>query len=476
MVAAHRDLTDLTATEAVEKLRAREVSPMEMLEAVLARMDEVEPEINAVPTLCRERAMKRAREIDQALANGTSCNDIAMLAGLPIVVKDLVEVAGVRTTFGSPIHADYVPEKSDILVDILESRGAVVVGKSNTPEFGAGGNTFNEVFGATVNPWDHRKTCGGSSGGSAAALAAGEIHLATGSDLGGSLRMPASFCSVVGLRPSPGRVAHGPALFPFNGLPVDGPMARNIRDTALMLDCMTGLHPADPLSLPGIHDHTDALDIAPPKRVAYSPDLGITPVEPEIDAICRGAAQRFEELGTIVDAYHPDFGPAREVFHQLRAFFFSGQFAPLIEKMRDQFKPEIIWNVEQGLKATARELTWAERERGALYARMVDFFNDYDLLLCPATVVPPFNVEERYVTEVDGHHFDNYIDWFAITYVVTLTALPVLSLPCGFTEDGLPVGLQIIGPPRDERSLLGWAGRLEEVLGIADRVPVANIR
>ena len=471
----HRELTDMTATEAVTRLRSGEISPTEMVEAVLARIEEVDTLINAVPTRCPERARDRARDLEGRLGDADGGGDLAMLSGLPILVKDLVEVKGVRTTYGSPLFADFVPKRSDILVQTLESCGAIVVGKSNTPEFGAGGNTFNELFGATVNPWALDRTCGGSSGGSAAALAAGEIHLATGSDLGGSLRMPASFCSVVGLRPSPGRVAHGPGLFPFNDLPVDGPMGRNVRDTALMLDCMTGMHPGDPLSLPGAHNHVASLARKAPRRVAFSHDLGVTPVEPEIANICRKAALRFQDLGTEVEEDHPDFGPAREVFHQLRGFFFSGQFAPLIEEKRDQFKAEIIWNVEQGLKSTARELTWAERERAALYARMVAFFEEYDLLLCPTTVVPPFDVNQRYVTEIDGHTLDNYIDWFAITYVVTLTALPVLSLPCGFTSEGLPVGLQIIGPPRNERALLGWAALLEEALGIADLVPVRDI-
>ncbi|MFP4200052.1 MAG: amidase, partial [Clostridia bacterium] len=256
------------------------------------------------------------------------------------------------------------------------------------------------------------------------------------------------------------------------GLPVDGPTGRNVRDTALMLDAMTGMDVGDPLSLPGAHDHADFQGMEAPVRVAYSPDLGVTPVESEVESICRRAALRFEELGTRVEEYGPDFGPAKEVFHLLRGFFFSGQFAPMLEERREDFKPEIIWNVNQGLEATARELTWAERERGSLYRRMVEFFADYDLLLCPATVVPPFDVERRYVTEISGEPLDNYIDWFAITYVVTLTALPVLSLPCGFTEDGLPVGLQVIGPPRGEKRLLAWAAALEDVLGLADLVPV----
>jgi len=470
-VAGHRELTDLTATQAVAALRKREVSPLEMVEAVLSRIDETDDKINAIPTVCAEMARERARSLTDNPPD--SGNQFWQLAGLPIAVKDLVDVKGVRTTYGSPLFAEHVPDRSNYLVSTLEKRGAIVIGKSNTPEFGAGGNTFNEVFGATRNPWNLKKTVGGSSGGSAAALAAGQVHLATGSDTGGSLRIPASFCSVVGLRPSSGRVARGPTALPFNYLSVEGPMGRNVPDTALMLDSMTGAHPGDPISLPATEDYLRALEHnRKPKKVAFSRNLGITPVDPEIARVCEQAALRFEQMGAVVEEVHPDFSTAKQVFHTMRAFVFSTRFAPLVRERRDEFKPEIIWNVEQGLKLTVEQLAWAENERTRLYARMVEFFEEYDLLLCPTTIVQPFDVETRYVTEVAGQQFDNYIDWLSITYALTLTTLPVLSLPCGFTCSKLPVGLQMVGKPRGESELLALAYELEQLLGVSSLLPV----
>jgi amidase len=467
----YRELTALTAVDAVEKLRRREVSPVEMVKAVLQRIDETDGKVNAIPTVCAEMALSRARSLTDSPPD--KGDPFWQLAGLPIAVKDLVEVKGVRTTYGSPLFKDFVPNHSNYLVETLENRGAIVIGKSNTPEFGAGGNTFNEVFGATRNPWNLKKTVGGSSGGSAGALAAQQVHLATGSDMGGSLRMPASFCSVVGLRPSPGRVANGPTDFPFANLSVQGPMGRNVADTALMLDSMKGMHRADPISLPAVEEYLVALERYPvPRRVAWSKDLGVTPVDPEVAEICKRAALRFQELGAVVEEASPDFTNARQVFHIMRAAAMVAKFAAAVEQKRDAFKPELIWNVEEGLNFTSRDIGWADAERGKLYARIAKFYDTYDLLLCPTTVVEPFDVETRYVTEVAGTKFDNYIDWFTITYVLTLTSLPVLSLPCGFTRSGLPIGLQIAGRPRGEAELLSHAHKLESLLGIRDRVPV----
>ena len=298
------DLTSLSARAAVAALRAGEVSPREMVEAALRRIEAVDGPLNALPTLCAERALAHADTADRQSA----------LAGLPIAVKDLTDVAGVRTTYGSPIYADNVPERSDILVERLEERGAVVLAKSNTPEFGAGGQTFNEVFGPTRNPWDTSRTCGGSSGGSAVALASRQVWLATGSDLGGSLRTPASFCSVVGLRPSPGRVARGPAEPPFDTLTVEGPMARDVADAALMLDAMGGPHPEDPLALPAPPEPFLSAALSPelPARIAWSDDLGITPLEPEVRAVCRAAVERLAAAGVEVVEAHPDLGTAPE--------------------------------------------------------------------------------------------------------------------------------------------------------------------
>lgn len=467
------ELAKLTARAAVDLLRRGEVSPLEMIEAARQRIEATDGQVNALPTLCIERARKHARKLMMA-AGPTPEQGSGWLAGLPIAVKDLNDVAGVRTTYGSPIFADHVPEHSDIMVETLESRGAIVIAKSNIPELGHGANTFNEVFGKTRNPWNTAMTCGGSSGGSAVALATGQVWLATGSDLGCSLRTPAAFCALVGLRPSPGRVARGPVRDAFDTLWVEGAMGRTVGDVALMLDAQAGPHPRDPLSLPRPrHPFLEAAKRPQaPKRVAYSRDLGVVPVAAEVAEVCARAAARFSELGATVEEACPDLSDAREIFHVLRAVQFVNDLAPLMERHRDKMKPEIIWNIEQGLKLTAEEIGRAQRARTALYNRVAEFFQSYDLLLSPATVVVPFDVDIRYVSEVEGHQFDNYFDWYAIAYAITITSCPALSIPCGFTAGALPVGLQVVGPPRGESALLGAGALFEEMMGIAGELPI----
>jgi len=466
------ELTRLSAQAVVRLLRQGKVSPLELIDAALARIAATDAVLNALPTLCADRARDRARRLMEsasAVAPGPG-----WLGGLPLAVKDLNDVAGVRTTYGSPIYADNVPARSDILVERLEANGGVVLAKSNTPEFGAGANTFNAVFGETLNPWNPRLTVGGSSGGSAAALAAGQVWLATGSDLGGSLRTPASFCSVVGLRPSPGRVPHGPEARPFDTLSVDGPMGRTVGDVALMLDAMVARHPEDPLSLdlPQQPFQIAAAERRRPLRVAFSPDLGIAPVDAEVRALCATAATRFGEAGVVVEEACPDFSGAVEAFGVLRALGFVAGHREHYEKYRDKLKPEVIWNIERGLALTASDIARAELARGALHHRVVEFFRSYDLLLCPAACVPPFDVKVRWLKELNGVAFDNYVEWIRITYAVTLTSCPALSLPCGFTRDGRPVGLQMVARPRGEAELLGAAAALEEILDIAKLVPI----
>jgi amidase len=466
------DLMRMTAQSVVRLLRQGRVSPLELIDAALARIAATDGAINALPTLCADRARDSARRLMEsasAVAPGPG-----WLGGLPLAVKDLNDVAGVRTTYASPIYADHVPARSDILVERLEANGGVVLAKSNTPEFGAGANTFNAVFGETLNPWNPTLTVGGSSGGSAAALAAGQVWLATGSDLGGSLRTPASFCSVVGLRPGPGRVPHGPEARPFDTLAVDGPMGRTVGDVALMLDAMVTRHPEDPLSLdpPRQPFQVAAAERPLPQRVAFSPDLGITPVDAEVCQLCAAAARRFAAAGATVEEACPDFSGAVECFGVLRALGFVARHREHYEGQRDKLKPDVIWNIERGLALTATDIARAELARGALYHRVVDFFRSYDLLLCPAACVPPFDVKLRWLKELDGVAFDNYVEWIRITYAITLTSCPALSLPCGFTRDGRPVGLQMVGRPRGEAELLGAAAALEEILDIARLVPI----
>ena len=467
------DLYRLSAREAVELLRTGKVSPLEMVDAAVARIEATDGALNALPTLSIERARDHAKQIGK---NRTAERDRpGWLGGLPIAVKDLNDVAGVRTTYGSPLFADHVPENSDVMVETLEANGAIVIGKSNTPEFGHGANTFNEVFGETLNPWNTAMTCGGSSGGSAVAVASGQTWLATGSDLGCSLRTPAAFCSIVGLRPSPGRVARSPARLPFDNLWVQGPMARNVGDVALMLDAMAGEHPDDPISLAApLQPFVNAIDNPKtPKRIAYSPDLGgIVPVAREVAEICAAAAERFSELGATVEETCPDLRDARDIFHVLRANQFVGDLGEIISGNKDKVREEVVWNLEQGTKLSVGELAEAERKRGALYARAAEFFTTYDLLVTPAAIVAPFDVKIRAINEVEGHKFENYFDWYTIAYAITATSLPAMSVPCGFTQAGLPVGLQFVGPPRGEAPLLAAATLFEGLMGISHTLPI----
>jgi amidase len=468
-VASNQELVRATACAVVDKLQSGQVSPLDLLDALENRIAEVDGKVNALPTLCFDRARARAKTLMQKPAG-----DRGLLAGLPVPIKDLTDVAGVLTTQGSPIFRDNIPDRSDFMVEHLEDNGGLIYAKSNTPEFGAGANTFNEVFGATRNPWDTSRSAAGSSGGAAVALATGMAWLAHGSDMGGSLRNPASFCGIVGMRPSIGRVAHTPHFKIDRNLGVQGPMARNVEDLALLLDAMSGEHPADPLSLPrpAASFRSAARSGGKPKRIAYSPDLGITPVDPEVAAITAKAALRFAEAGAIVEEAHPDLREAHECFHVLRAFDFAISKAALLRDKRDLLKPEVIWNIEEGLKLTVEQLARAEAQRIAMTNRTIEFFQTYDLLLAPATIVAPFPVENRYVAECAGKKFDNYVEWLGIVYAITLVCCPALSLPCGFTASGLPVGLQMVAPPRADARLLAGAKVLEDILGLCGITPI----
>jgi amidase len=468
-VASDQALVRETACAVVDKLKAGEVTPLDLLDVLEARIAEVDGQVNALPTLCFDRARRHAGALMEKPAG-----ERGLLAGLPIPIKDLFNVKGVLNTQGSPIFKDTISAHSDLFVEHLEDNGAVVYAKSNTPEFGAGANTFNDVFGATLNPWNTTKSAAGSSGGAAVALATGMAWLAHGTDMGGSLRNPASFCGVVGLRPSIGRVARTPSATIDRNITVHGPMARNIEDLALFLDAMSGEHPADPLSLPVLPASflSAARSGRKPKRIAYSPDLGITPVDPEVVAITRRAAARFADAGVIVEEAHPDLREAHECFHVLRAFDFAMTKATLLRSKRDLLKPEVIWNIEEGLKLTVDQIARAEAQRVAMTARTIEFFQTYDLLLAPATIVAPFPIEDRYVAECAGKKFDNYVEWLGIVYAITLVCCPALSLPCGFTASGLPVGLQMVAAPRGEAQLLAGAKVLEDILGVRGTTPI----
>jgi amidase len=461
----------LTARHAVELLRRRDTTPLELIEAAERRVTQIEPRLNALPIKCFDRARAHARKLMNESRSDRASN---FLYGLPIVVKDLTAVSGVRWTEGSRVFANRIAERSDILVERLEANGAIVIAKSNTPEFGAGGNTTNEVFGHTRNPWNTHFTTGGSSGGSAAAVASGEAWLASGSDMAGSIRLPASFCSVVGLRPSSGRVAHGPRSLAFGMLDVDGPIARNVADAALMLDAMTGEHPEDPLSLaaplvPFLHA---ALEPVAPKRIAWSPDLGISPLHPEVRALCTRAVAKFADLGAAVEERCPNFSDAEQTFQVLRNMQRVGGTMELLDRYRDKLSPEIIHYSTRGLAHTAREIALAELARGALYHRMAALFESCDLLVTPTVMVPPFDVGQRHVMEVEGVVLPDFFAWLRLTLAITVTSCPAISVPCGFTASGLPVGLQLVGPPRGEAALLSAAALFEAQMGCSELLPI----
>jgi amidase len=464
------ELYRLTAIEAVRRLRAGELTPLDLIDAVERRAAAVNGAVNALVTPAYDRARDHARRLMKLPPA-----ERGMLAGLPIGIKDLNDVAGVRTTYGSPIFADNVPTVSDIMVQTIEANGGIVVGMTNTPEFGAGANTFNPVFGETRNPWNPALNAAGSSGGSAVALATGMVALATGSDLGGSLRTPASFCSVVGFRPSPGRVANGPGEQRFNDLSVEGPMARNVLDTALLLDAMAGWRVEDPISLPAPPEPflRVARQKRKPKRIALSIDLGgVTPIDPATRAIVRATADKLAQAGIEIVEATPDFHGAMEVFHVLRGLGYVTNMSTLLARHRDKLKPDVIWNIEQGLALTAERIAKAMLRRSRLYGEVAKFMEEYEFLLTPSACCPPNPIEERWVREVDGHVFENYIGWLTLPAMITLTTCPALAIPAGFTADGRPVGIQLAGAPRNDAGVLSAGAAIEDILGLSGAVPI----
>ncbi|HKS89581.1 MAG TPA: amidase family protein [Stellaceae bacterium] len=469
------DLWRMSAVEAVARLRRGEFTPLDLVEASAGRIAEVEPAVNALPTLCLDRARDHARRVMQGGAACEAAGEPGWLAGLPVSIKDLTDVAGVRTTYGSPLFADHVPATSHPLVERIERKGGIVMGKSNTPEFGAGGSTFNEVFGRTRNPWNTSLTSGGSTGGGAVSVATGEVWLAQGTDHGGSLRGPGSHCSVVGLRPSPGRVTRGTVPNLWSPMSVQGPMARNVADLALFLDAMAGFCPHDPMTFdaPAASFSDGLARPVAPKRVAFTADYGgRMPIDREVREICTRAARRFEELGCIVEEVSPDIGAADEAFHILRAQHFIVDRELQLRSHRDKLKPDIIWNTERGLAQTPSDIARADRERAAFYRRMVEFFGIYDLLVTPGAQAPAFDVNLRNAPTIGGHKLENYMGGSTATAVITLTACPAMAVPCGFDRYGRPVGLQIVGKPRGEAALLQAAALFEELLGLNRLLPI----
>jgi len=450
------ELITKSATEIVALLQSGDIAIDDTLDALEARIAAVDGDINALPTLCFERARIAAQQRNFA---------DTQLAGIPVAIKDLEDVAGVRTTYGSRVSENHVPEQSDLLVENIEASGGIVYAKSNTPEFGSGANTFNDVFGATRNPYDLSCSVGGSSGGAAAALASGSAWLAQGSDLGGSLRTPASFCGVTSLRPSPGLIPSSPGRQPFEVYSQKGPMARNVADLALFADAMAGCSSLAGLGKP--HQPTEFRDaVARPRRplrIAFSIDLGITDTAPDVVSVCSEALAQLEHETTAIEIAQPDLSRAHDAFDVSRALGYALSYGSDLERIRALIKPENVWNIEKGLGLNRDEILAAMAAQGEVFHNASRFMQDYDLLICPAAIVAPYPVEERYPGFADGLAYSEYYRWLAIVYAITTTTLPVITLPCGKTESGLPVGLQLIGKAHGESDLFACASYLEQV-------------
>lgn len=456
------EIWTLSAREAVDSLNSGTLQTVDLLQSLADRIDIVNPVVNALPTLCFDRAhdicMRRSK---------TGLKFPAPLYGLPVPIKDSYEVEGVRTTWGSVAYRDHIAVRSDFVVQAIENAGGVVYAKSNTPEFEAGANTFNEVFGRTLNPWNTSRSAAGSSGGAAAAVATGAAFMAQGSDFACSIRYPASFCGIVGLRPTPGLVPQGPSRVPYQTLSVIGPLARNVGDVGLGLDAMAGYDVRDPLTHPltaGPYREA-AQQPLQPMRFAYSPDLGVATVSRQVRDVVGASVDRLAAAGPAVDAATPDLSLCHGAFRILRAFQFSAARRHVLELARSDLKPEVVWNIEEGLKLTAVDLARAEHDRSELRRNMHSFLERHEFLVTPTAPVVPNPVEERYVNNIDGIEMETYLDWLVLGYAITVTGCPAISVPCGLSDDGLPIGLQIVTGPHREKELLQMAAWCEQVLG-----------
>ena len=457
-----KELTRLSAVELARLIRTKKASPVEVTEAHLAAIGRVNPAVNAFCTLAPEKSLAWAREAEAAVKKRSR---LGPLHGVPVAIKDLTATAGIRTTFGSTLFRDHVPTEDAEVVRKLKAAGAVVLGKTNTPEFGAGANTVNKVFGATRNPWNTALSASGSTGGGAAALAARLAPLAEGSDFGGSLRTPAAFCGVVGLRTTAGLVAKHPTTLPWHDTSVAGPMARSAEDCALLLDAMTGLSLKSPLSAAAPwRSARDAVAKARSLRglrLAYAPDIGAIGVDREIESLCREAALDLREARAVVDEVEINMSDGRDAFLTLRGEAMVGNHIDKLERI-GELGDNLAGNIRAGLALTVSEIARAERKRAEIWHRWRALFEKYDLILTPAAPVPPFPVEKNYPDVIEGRKLQHYIDWIAANFLVSLAALPAASVPAGLTAAKLPVGLQIVGPRFSEPTILSAAKFVEE--------------
>jgi len=460
-----------TAREMVAALAARQISARELLELHLDRIADTNPAVNAVVSLDVERAREQAAAADEVTAKGAPTG---ALHGLPFAFKDTHQVAGWRTTFGSPLMAENVPLRDDLIVGRIRAAGAVTIGKTNVPEWAAGSHTFNPIFGTTRNPYDLTRSAGGSSGGAAAALASGMVPLADGSDMGGSLRNPASFCNVVGLRPAPGRVPTWPTDNAWEATSTTGPMARNVADLALLLSVVAGPDSRTPLAL-----ETPGSVFAAPLdadlrglRVALSVDLGgAFEVEHEVADVVRAQREVFASAGAEVRDADPVLHGAEDTFRTLRAWLFQHKFGTMLEKDPDSFKASLADNIRAGAHLTGEDIALAYERRTRLTERMQSFFLDYDVLVMPVSQVPPFSADREYPAAINGQIQSTYLDWMRSAYFITVTGCPAISMPAGFTTQGWPIGVQLVAAPNQERRLLEIAHAYEQVTHVGERRP-----
>ena len=462
-----------SAKELITLLKNKSISPSEALNANLDRIKETHEDINAVVTICEERAKSKIKEL-QADAPDLP----GYLHGLPVLIKDLTEVKDVKTTFGSKIYENNVSTHSDFLVEKIEKMGGIVLGKTNTPEFGAGSNTFNEVFGITANPWNIAYTAGGSSGGTASALAAGAAWLGTGSDLGGSLRNPASFCGVVGLRPTIGTVAHGPTNLPFNDLSVDGPMARNVEDISILLDTMSGLDSRDPLSSKKTNQSFQE-EIYKEKsglNIGVTDDYNMLACHPEVRESINHAEKILKQMGHNVTRVSPDFTHAEETFQILRAHLLSSGKRSLYESHKDVLKEDLRLNIEKGMKLQVSEIDKAKIFRGEIINKTNVFFKEFDILIAPSSMVPPFDKNTLWPEKVEDKTFDNYVSWLMTAATISITGCPALAVPCNFSSNNLPIGIQIVGQRRQEAMILNLGYHFEKQTKSNNLLPIDPIK
>ena len=461
-----------TATELAAMIRSKKVSATEVMQAHLTQIEKVNHKVNAIVTLTADAALAGAKAADAKQARGEA---LGALHGLPIAHKDLFLTKGIRTTMGSTIFKDQVPDRSMLVVDRSWDAGAICVGKTNTPEFGAGSQTFNKLFGATKNPYDLTRTCGGSSGGAGVVLATGMVPLADGSDLGASLRNPGNFCNVVGLRPSPGRVPTYPTKHLWGTLSVEGPMARTVEDTALLLSVQAGPDDRVPIALmePGASFAGGLKRDFKGVRVGFSPAFGgQIPVDKRVLKVIAAQDKVFESLGCVLEDAVPDFSGAHEVFLTLRGHLFELNNGAYLDNHRDQLKETVIWNIEAGRKLSASDIARADIERAKIYERVAKYFETHEYLVTVVNQVPPFPVDQEYVTEINGEKLPTYLDWMKSCYYITITGHPAISVPAGFTDDGLPVGIQIVGRRNADFAVLQLAYAFEQATQVWKRRPL----